>query len=177
MLTPINAILGSLLLVAGRKLFWLLIGIFGFISGVQLASRFSGGPEWLAILVGLIFGIVFAALAIFFQKIAIWIAGFLAGGYGLSILTGMLDVDAGRYNWLVYFIGGIIGIVLVGLLFDWAIITMSSFAGASLVTRSLLSEIEFAQWILFVLFIAGILIQGYILRREKGYVRPKAKHK
>jgi hypothetical protein len=175
MLTPINAILGSLLLVAGRKLFWLLIGIFGFISGIQLASRFSNGPEWLAIIVGLIFGILFAALAIFLQKIAIWIAGFLAGGYGLSILAGMFGIDAGRYNWLLYILGGIIGIVLVGLLFDWAIITMSSFAGASLVTSSMFSEAGFAQLILFVLFIAGVLIQGYLLRREKGFVRAKAK--
>jgi hypothetical protein len=175
MLTPINAILGSLLLVAGRKLFWLLIGIIGFTSGIQLATRFFDGPEWLVILVGLIVGIIFAALAIFLQTIAIWLAGFLAGGYVFSILAGMLNIDAGKFNWLVYIIGGVIGIILVGLLFDWAIITLSSFAGASLITSSVFSNFEFTQLILIVLFIAGILIQGYILRRDKGFVRAKAK--
>jgi hypothetical protein len=175
MLAPINAILGSLLLVAGRKLFWLLIGIFGFVSGIQLAQRYFSGPEWLAIVVGLIIGILFAALAIFFQKIAIWLAGFLAGGYGLSILAAMVGVETGRYNWLIYFIGGILGIILVGLLFDWAIITMSSFAGASLVTSSMFPEVGFGQVILFILFIAGVVIQGYLLRREKGFVRARVK--
>jgi len=175
MLTPINAILGSLLLVAGRKLFWLLIGIFGFISGMQLATKYFHGPEWLALLVGVIVGIIFAVLAIFMQTIAIWLAGFLAGGYVLSILAGMFNIDAGKYNWLIYIAGGIVGIILVGLLFDWAIIALSSFAGASLVTSSVFANAGFTQLILVILFIAGITIQGYLLRREKGFVRAKAK--
>jgi hypothetical protein len=171
MIAPINAILGSLLLVAGRKLFWLLIGILGFTSGMQLATRYFSGPEWLAILVGLIVGIIFAALAIFVQTLAIWLAGFLAGGYVLSILAEMLNIDAGSYNWLIYIIGGIIGVILVGLLFDWAIITLSSFAGASLVTNSVFSTLGFTTLIFILLFVLGILIQGYILQREKGVVR------
>jgi len=175
MLTPINAVLGSLLLVAGRKLFWLLIGIIGFTSGIQLATRYFHGPEWLAILVGVIVGIIFAALAIFMQTIAIWLAGFLAGGYVLAILARMLEIDAGKYNWLIYIIGGIVGVILVGLLFGWAIITLSSFAGASLVTDSVFADFAFPQLILMILFIAGIAIQGYLLRREKGFVRAKAK--
>lgn len=175
MLAPINAILGSLLLVAGRKLFWLLIGIVGFTTGIQLATRYFHGPEWLAILVGVIVGIIFAALAIFMQTIAIWLAGFLAGGYVLSLLADMLKIDAGKYSWLIFIIGGIVGIVLVGLLFDWAIIALSSFMGASLVTNSVFSTIGYTSLILIILFIAGVVIQGYLLQREKGFVRVRAK--
>jgi hypothetical protein len=175
MVTPINAILGSLLLVAGRKLFWLLIGILGFISGMQLATRYFSGPEWLAILVGVIVGIIFAALAIFMQTIAIWLAGFLAGGYVFSILATMFKIDAGRYNWLIYVIGGVVGVILVGLLFDWAIIALSSFIGATLVTNSMFAAVAYSQIIMIILFFAGLAIQGYILQREKGHVRVRAK--
>jgi hypothetical protein len=175
MIAPINTILGSLLLVAGRKLFWLLIGILGFISGMQLATRYFHGPEWLAILVGAIVGVIFASLAIFMQTIAIWLAGFLAGGYVFSLLADMFAIDVGRYNWLIYVIGGIVGVILVGLLFDWAIIALSSFIGASLVTNSMFADVAYSQLVMIILFFAGIAIQGYILLREKGRVRVRAK--
>ena len=175
MLTPINAILGSLLLVAGRKLFWLFIGTLGFINGVQLASKYFNGPEWLTLVIGLIAGLVFALLAVFLQTFAIWVAGFLAGGYGLSILTGMLNIDAGKYTWIIYIIGGIIGIILVRFLFDWAIIVLSSFAGASLVLHSVFSNIGFAQLIFIILFMMGIVIQGYPLLRERGSARVRTR--
>ena len=119
MLNVINLILGGALLVAGRKLFWLFVGAAGFVTGIQLATRFSQGPDWLAILIGLILGIIFALLAIFLQAIVIWIAGFLAGGYVLTVLATMLGIDlSGAPPWIVYIIGGILGVILVSLLFD-----------------------------------------------------------
>ena len=54
MLGFINLILGGDLLIAGRKLFWLFVGTAGFITGIQLASRFWHGNEGLAIIVGLV---------------------------------------------------------------------------------------------------------------------------
>jgi len=170
MLAPLNAILGGALLVAGRKLFWLFIGVLGFITGVQLTTNFINGPEWLTIIIGLIVGLIFAMLAIFLQTIAIWVAGFLSGGYVLSALAGMLGMEGGRLAWVVYIIGGIIGIALVSFLFDWAVITLSSFAGASLVVESMFSNQGSAQLIFIALFIIGIIIQGSLLRRDKGHV-------
>ena len=169
MLGPINAILGGALLIAGRKLFWLFISVLGFITGIQLTTGFINGPEWLTIIIGLIVGFIFALLAIFLQTIAIWVAGFLSGGYVLSILAGMLGFEGGGLSWVIYIIGGIVGIALVSFLFDWAIITLSSFAGASLVVNAILSNSGSAQLIFIILFIAGIVIQGTLLRREKGH--------
>ena len=171
MLNLINVILGGTLLVAGRKLFWLFVGALGFITGMQLADRLWQGPEGLTIIAALVIGLIFAGLAIFLQTIAIGIAGFLGGGYIFSLLAGMFGLDAAGLNWIIYLVGGIIGVLLVSYLFDWAVITLSSLAGASLLIQAFLSERAAGGPIFFILFIAGVLIQGSVLRSEKS---PKA---
>jgi ammonia channel protein AmtB len=167
MLNLVNVILGSALLVAGRKLFWLFVAAAGFVTGMQLATRFTQTSEGLAIMIGLVIGLIFALLAIFLQRIAIAIAGFLAGGYILTALAGMLGMDAGAFVWIIYVIGGIIGVILVSLLFDWALITLSSLAGASLVVQSLFPQNATGGLIFILLFVIGIVIQGSVLRHER----------
>ena len=171
MLNVINLILGGALLVAGRKLFWLSVGAAGFVTGIQLATRFRQGSEVLAIIVGLVIGVIFALLAIFLQAIVIGIAGFLSGGYVLTILVNMLGVDVtGPMTWIVYIIGGVSGLILVSVLFDWALITLSSLAGASLVIQAFFPQGAAGGLIFFILFIAGVILQGSTLRREKAAV-------
>lgn len=168
MVSLINVILGGGLLLAGRKLFWLFVGAIGFVTGLQLATAFWKGPEGLAIIFGLVIGVIFALLAIFLQTIAIGIAGFLAGGYVLTALAVMLELDTGILFWVIYVIGGIIGLVLVIYLFDWAIITLSSLAGASLLVQAFLPQGGAGGLIFTILFIIGIVVQGSILRSEKS---------
>ena len=93
MLGLTNVIVGGALLVAGRKLFWLFIGALGFITGIQVTASIWQGPDWLLLVIGVVVGIIFALLATFLQALAIGVAGFLAGGYVLTILTGMLGID------------------------------------------------------------------------------------
>jgi hypothetical protein len=162
MLALINAILGGALLVAGRKLFWLFVGAAGFVTGYQLTSDFFQGPEGIAIIVGLVVGLIFAVLAIFLQTIAIGLAGFLAGGYVLLALTASLGLD--MPTWIIYIVGGIIGVILVSFLFDWAIITLSSLAGASLVVEAF--QLQRTGLIFIILVLAGVIIQGTAHRYE-----------
>ncbi|MCI0554487.1 MAG: hypothetical protein L0287_26360 [Anaerolineae bacterium] len=164
----INVILGGGLLLAGRKLFWLFVGAIGFVTGLQLASNFWQGPESSAIIFGLIVGVIFALLAIFLQTIAIGIAGFFAGGFTLTALAGMFGVDTGSIFWIIYVIGGIIGLVVVIYLFDWAIITLSSLAGASLLVQAFLPQGGAGGVIFAVLVIIGVVVQGSVLRSEQS---------
>ena len=164
MINLINVILGGALLLAGRKLFWLFVGAVGFVTGLQLASSFWQGPETLALVFGLIIGVIFALLAIFLQTITIGIAGFLAGGYILNAMAIMFGLEAG---WIIYIIGGLIGLALVIFLFDWAIITLSSLAGASLVVQAFLPEGGAGGIIFTILFLIGVIVQGSVLRSEQ----------
>ncbi len=44
--------LGLLLLFFGRKLFWVFVGVFGFLAGVQIAARVAQGqPELILLLI------------------------------------------------------------------------------------------------------------------------------
>ncbi len=162
-----DLILGAILLVAGRRLFWLMVGAIGFVIGVMLATRFFHGSELTMVLAGLVLGIIFALLAVFLESIAIGIAGFLGGGYVLLSIAGMLGVDQGGViSWIIFAVGGVIGVILVALLFSWALITISSLAGASMVIGAFGMTAATAGLVFIGLVIAGVLIQGTALRRE-----------
>lgn len=167
-LAILNLVIGAILLVAGRKLFWLLVAGIGFVIGVMLATRFFNGNQLTMILAGLVLGVIFALLAIFLESIAIGIAGFLGGGYVLLNIAGMLGLDRGGiWSWAIFAVGGILGIILVAMLLNWALITISSLAGASMVVAAFGMTAATAGIIYIILVIAGVLIQGTTLRREE----------
>ena len=126
---------------------------------MQLASLLPQLSETTVLIVGLVFGVIFALLAIFLQRFAIGIAGFLAGGFILTTLLARLGVES-LSNWVVYIIGGMIGIMLVILLFDWALIIFSSLAGAALLLQSFSTQTPAGVLIFFLLSLVGIIIQG-----------------
>ncbi len=166
--TIINFVFGAALIGAGRKLFWLFVAGAGFITGLRLASIFlEDRPEWQLILVALIAGVVGAVLAVVLQRLAVAVAGFLAGGYFLLTLIELLGVEPGSLDWLVYVIGGVLGAVFVAALFDWALIALSSLAGAALIVQSLDLARPAALLLLLGGIAAGVLIQGRVYRREQ----------
>jgi hypothetical protein len=166
MLAILDVIFGGALLLAGRKLFWLFVGAIGFAIGIQFATRFFHGSEWMTIFAGLVLGVIFAVLAIFVESIAIALAGFLGGGYILLYLMGLIGLDKGVWNWAAFMIGGIIGLAVIAFLFDWALITISSLAGASMVISGINIARATAGIVFLVLFFAGVLIQGSELRKS-----------
>lgn len=163
----INIGLGILLLILGRKLFWLFVGVVGFIAGMNLAPQFmQGQPDWLILVIAIIAGVIGAVLAIVLQRLAIGLAGFLAGGYIAVGLLEMFGVQVGQLGWLPFVVGGIIGGILMFILFDWALIILSSFAGATLIIQSLTIAQPASTIVFIVLILVGILIQAGIMQRE-----------
>ena len=166
MLSILDVIFGGALLLFGRKLFWLFVGAIGFVVGIQVATRFFHGSELVTIVAGLVLGIIFALLAIFLESIAIAIAGFLGGGYILLSVAALFGLDKGAATWIAFIIGGIIGLILVSILFDWALIIISSLAGASMVVSGFNFGIATGGLIFLVLLIVGVLIQASELRKN-----------
>lgn len=162
----ITILLGIVVLLAGRRLFWLTVAIVGFVTGLALAlSLFDIQPMWLVWLVALIAGVLGALLAIFLQKVAVSIAGFLMGGYLLVWLAQNL-VNLNQLDWLVYIIGGVIGAILAVAVFELALIGLTSLFGAAIITQVINLE-PAANIILFVvLLIIGIAAQSRYLSRS-----------
>lgn len=167
MLDFLNIILGGILLLMGRKLFWLLVGVIGFVIGIQVASRFFHGSEITLIIAGLILGVIFALLAVFLESVAIGLAGFLGGGYILLSLAGLFNLDKGLMALVIFVVGGIIGSILIAALLDWALIIISSLAGSSMIIAAVHWRTTLAGLAFFVLLAIGIGVQASALHRDR----------
>jgi hypothetical protein len=176
-MTIANLLLGIVLLLLGRKLFWLFVGVAGFLVGLQIAERFIAGPQGTKLLIAIAAGILGALIAIFLQKVAIAIAGFVIGGYitvellrASALFPKALAWTQGTTFSVPYIIGGIIGAVLLFVLFDWGLIVLSSLSGASLIIRSITFQSHALPLLFAVLVVVGILIQA----RTKHKLRASA---
>jgi hypothetical protein len=163
----VRIFVGIILLFLGRKLFWFFVGAAGFMAGLIYAPQFfQGQPGWLLLVIALAAGILGALLALVLQRFAVALAGFFIGGYLLSALMAALQIDAGRFDWIIFLIGGLAGAVLVSLMFDWALIFLSSLTGALLVAQALPVSPIVAGAVFVILLIAGVVIQTGIQQRE-----------
>ena len=159
--TIVLAVAGVALLVLGWRLFWLFVGVVGFAAGLQAAQWvFGPQPFWMLWAAGLICGIIGAILALFFQKLAIAIGGFVAGSTIALHLTLMLGFHPGV---LVTLIGGVVGAVGLYLLFDWALIILSSVVGATIIIDALGRNTPYAPVLSAVLIAAGVIFQARLL--------------
>ena len=167
----IGALLGVVILFFGRRLFWLCLAAVGFAAGVEIAPYMIHEPSpVLALTIALVLGFVGALLALFLQKIAIAIAGFFAGGKLAIAIAAALFAQTGQYFGLTFLIGGIIGAILLLVVFDWALIVLSAVVGAHLI-QSAIGLPPTGAGILFVALMAiGIVVQAGSFRRTRREV-------
>ena len=162
----VRVLVGLSLLILGRRLFWLFVGAIGFILGIDLASNFlTNQPEWVVLVIGLAIGIIGAVLAMAVQQVAVVVGGFVAGGVAALSLMRLLELQGDLAVWIPFIIGGIIGAILMGVLFDWALIILSSLTGAALIAETFQLESPFRLIVLLVLLAIGIGIQSGAMRR------------
>jgi hypothetical protein len=122
-------------------------------------------------LIAIIAGIAGAILAVIMEGLAILIAGFLAGGYLMTKLLVHIGYSVSADPYLIYIIGGIIGLLLVAVFFDKAIIFLSALLGAEILLP-LFHISRSAYWLFFiVLVVAGIAVQAGIWRRRYPFKR------
>ena len=167
---PIFSILiGVVILFFGRKLFWLCVAAIGFAAGVELAPHLVQDPSaLLSLTIAVLLGIIGALLALFLQKIAIAVLGFLAGGKLAGAIAAAFFVHYAEHSTIIFVIGGVIGAILLLVLFDWALIVVSSLIGAHLIVyQSTIALPQSGSIILFIgLAVVGILVQVASLRRS-----------
>ena len=165
---PIFSILiGVVILFFGRKLFWLCVAAIGFAAGVELAPHLVHEPSaLLSLTIAILLGIIGALLALFLQKIAIAVLGFLAGGKLAGAIAAAFFVHYAQHSTIIFLIGGIIGAILLLVLFDWALIVVSSLIGAHLI-QSAITLPQSGSTIVFIgLVVIGVLVQAASLRRS-----------
>lgn len=161
----INLVLGVVLLTTGKKLYWLFVAVVGFVIGLTFATQYVKlNPSWLVYVVALGAGVIGAVLATFLQRLAIALVGFIVGGYGALYLSTLIGGSAQPFNWMAFIIGGIVGLLLVASVFDWALYLLSAWAGATLVTEAISLQAQLGLILFFVLFVLGVIIQAGLFR-------------
>lgn len=166
--TPLLALLaGLVLLVAGRRLFWLFVGLVGFITVYRWFEPYPGATPSGRWLLAILAGIVGIVLAIFLQRVAIAVAGFFAGGWFAVQLLGLHMAHPRGGDLLVFVIAGVIAAVLAMALFDLALIILSSLAGSDLIVGALHPRPGVAKLLLLGLAVVGIAVQMGITARRR----------
>lgn len=169
MIVP-RIVVGIALLFLGRKAFWLFVGGVGFVLGMYLATQAIQSPRgWIVLVIALVAGLIGALLALVLQQIAVGLAAFVAGGYVAWNLVDMLGLaaPAAWEPWLVFVIGGVLFALLIGALFEWALIVLSSITGATLIVQSVGLEDGVQALVFAILVAAGIVVQAMFYRAER----------
>ena len=158
---------GVLLLFLGRKLFWLFVAVVGFLIGMTFAPELlPNQPDSVILTISLIAGLLGALLAALLQKVAVGLAGFAAGGYIVYYLLEFVTVNLGDYQWMAILAGGILGALLAGSMFDWALILITSASGATIISSGLELAMPISAVVLVALLVIGVVAQGNIKAKE-----------
>jgi hypothetical protein len=173
--------LGLLSLFLGRKLFWLFVGISGFLLGLLIGAvvGIGNGWDWPAILlVGLLLGAGAAVLSIYLQKPMASLAGFMMGGllaavlymlvrYGTNIATNLMFGGPGPETWILFLVGGVVAAVFVWVTYEWALIVLSSLSGALLSFVGIAPFLPFnLPGIIYLLILAGLAALGIYVQAQ-----------
>lgn len=160
-----NLLVGTAMLLFGRKLFWVFVAGTGFCVGALLAAEGLGPRgDWQAVAVALVAGLAGAAVALYAQKIAVGIAGILAGAYLGYILGTAAQFDIAP--WIAAVAGGIVGGLVLSALFNWALMALSSLVGAAVIAQTLPLARPWPTLVFVVLLGVGIVLQARQHRRN-----------
>lgn len=166
-----NIGLGLILLLFGRKLFWLCVAVLGFLLGLEVAgSLLIDQSKWVMLVIGVGAGLLGALLAVVAQRVAFALAGFYAGAY--LALVAAPSLGAGTHSTLWFAVGGIIGAVLAALIVDWAIILLSSLVGAG----AIVSAAGMGQAAGALVFVALTIVGTVVQARLKAQPRNRTEH-
>jgi len=95
------------------------------------------------------------------------VVGFLAGGKLAVAIAAAFFAQHAHYFGITFLVGGIIGALLLLVLFDWALIVLSAIVGAHLI-QSALALPPSGSTIVFVgLAVIGVIVQVAAMRGSR----------
>jgi hypothetical protein len=168
-------VIGLVLIVAGRKLYWLSTGGMGFVLGVLLAGRAVAGASFLVELgIALLAGVVGAVFAIVAQQAAVVLTGMLVGA-GLAFMVALpFAEDLGATLYWMPVMGAVFGVVFAAFVFETALSVVTAVVGAFLVVVGLVvAGVEIREpydlVALAALSTVGVGVQSRLGKRRRYY--------
>jgi len=167
-LNALLLVIGLILVLLGRRVYLISIGILGFLGGLYLFTSFIGSArDWRSLLFALLFGTVGSLLAFKLHKAA-WLFGGFCGGGVLALYfndaTGMIR-DGSPVT--LFLVGGAAGAFLFLLLLDWSLILVTTLTGAALISWQSRLSGGALQALFFGLTALGLLVQARAMRGDR----------
>lgn len=159
---------GITLLFFGRRLFWLAAALIAFLFTWQFLLKFFDSST-LVLVLAAIAGVIFAWLAIRFIRIAVYIFGILAGSVTFYLLADLFGLDINFF--VLFLIGGIVGLIVISAAFNWGLIMLTSWAGASAIMIGLRNWLNFEDTLFGTILFFALMILGFgwqASRRRSG---------
>jgi hypothetical protein len=117
--------------------------------------------------------VIGAILGMFLQRLGFAIGGFFAGAYLAFRIFEHFHAQGDPHIWMV--IGGVIGAIIAALVMDWAIIFISSLAGAAAILSPFPQlEHQMANVLFLLLACIGIVFQSQLLAGPVAPPPPRA---
>ncbi|MEJ2696515.1 MAG: DUF4203 domain-containing protein [Candidatus Sulfobium sp.] len=161
----LQILLGIFVLFLGRKLFWLFVAAVGFVAGALLGDLFFHADSgWIVLIIAAVSGVLGALFAVLFQRLAIAVSGFLAGGYVSVVMLHHWGWGTDIHFWAPFLIGGFLGALLLSIIFDPALIVLSSLVGAAMIVQPFHLSPGETGLIFVLLALSGIVVQTVILK-------------
>lgn len=165
---PILLTVGAILILFGRKLYWLALGIVVGFIGLILAQRYLNLSTEMELIVAAVACVAGSILAMVAKKMAVTLGGFGLGAIVAYYLATPFADQLQYQIWWVVLIGAVLGICFAAFVFDLALLVSSAIVGAGLVAKGLPLEGVEETAAFVVLTLVGLVVQA---RGKKG---PKA---
>lgn len=163
-MTLLTILIGIALIILGRKALWLGIFSGSFLAASQILSYilFDQAESTIWILSAITAGIILMVY-LTLEKAMVVILGVLGGGFlALSVVNplNIIATDTFPAKFAVFVAGGLIGVLLMKIVFEWTMKSLTALIGAYLISSFLIGQPIFQLLVLVVLSIVGIAIQG-----------------
>lgn len=167
-------IAGVVLACFGRRLIYLVFTLVGFGLGYLAAQLVLPGEfePTTHTIICIVTGLVFAIAALWFKKFTLSMLGFLTLGTALvfGLRTSLGESLSLTTTLLAFFSGGVIGAVLVTIVYDWALVFLSAYGGSMLIVRGTGQLIDLNRdlslAVLILITILGVVIQAGSVKRR-----------
>ena len=175
MLNIAKAVFGGLMLILGRDLDWLFSLGLGLLVGLKLTTLLTeGSPLWMFIVLIVAIGIISVLPYLVYPESSYILTGLLFGGfllseYGSDLMRTFFGTGFSGSTWMIFFVGAVVGAVVIGLAKEWGIMFATALAGAFLISDIFTTLSPVARYLLAGgLFLSGSIIQAVIMRFEQA---------
>lgn len=140
-------LVGLVSLLFGRRLFWLFVGLSGFLLGIVITLMlFNDWNPIVAFLLSLVIGAGMAILALYVRRPLAALSSFFGLGFMTLFVASLFNIG-GPWNFIMAVIVGAIAAVMTYIIFEWALVVNSSLSGASAITAGVTALLPvFNEW-------------------------------